>query len=225
MKRLTALLLTAVLLLTAACALAEDYSYGDRVYFGRYEQDNNKKNGPESICWIVIGKEGGDLVLLSEKALANRPFNTKSNGTTWGDSSLRKWLNKDFINEAFTAEEADAIRVTKVQDNAEHSYSEWNTNDRFSGITEDKLFCMSYLEVSRLLTRAIAACEPTAVTAKSKNKILLEDKKYCYWWLRTSSMKNNAMMIAGDKLSTAYEHQHQICVRPAMVVDASAVTR
>ena len=225
MKRLTALLLTAVLLLTAACAMADSFSSGDYVKFGHYEQDNNKKNGAESIRWLVLMENDGKLLLLSDKALANIQFNVKSNGATWGESSLRKWLNNDFLNEAFTASEAAAIQTTQVQDTALHTYSEWNTNNRFSGTTEDKIFCLSYLEACMLLTRQYARCEPTTVVSKSKNKILLMDKAYTYWWLRTSSYKNNAMMIAGDGFSSAYEHHRQICVRPAMWVDASAVTR
>ena len=115
-----------------------------------------------------------------------------------------------------------------MEDTAEHSYSEWNTASRFSGVTEDKVFLLSFLEACNLLTVQWACCEPTAVVAKSKNKILTDKSSgqaYCYWWLRTSSYKNNAMMIAGGSFSSAYEHHHQICVRPALWVDASAVTQ
>ena len=232
MKKLTALLLAMLMILGTACALADSGStnirIGDYVYLGHYEQNGSTADGAESIRWLVIDRNGSDLFLISDKALENLPFNKKSDGTAWAGSYLRQWLNGSFLSSAFTAEEAAAIRTTQVEDTAEHSYSEWNTARRFSGITEDKVFCLSFKEACDLLTIQWACCEPSAVVAKSKSKILTQKADgnvYCYWWLRTSSYKNNAMMIAGDGFSSAYEHHHQICVRPVLWVDASAVTK
>ena len=111
----------------------------------------------------------------------------------------------------------------------DHTYYEWNTASRFSGTTQDKVFCLSYLEARTLLTPQMACCEPSAVTSKSKNKILVEKnngRAYCYWWLRTSVYKNNAGCVSpAASFSNAYEHFHRLCVRPALWVDASAVTQ
>ena len=170
----------------------------------------------------------GAATLMSRYALDARAFNGLGAYLSWDQCSLRQWLNGSFFTSAFTAEEAAAIQTTQVEDTAEHCYSEWNTAGRFSGITEDKVFCLSFKEACDLLTIQWACCEPSAVVAKSKSKILTQKADgnvYCYWWLRTSSYKNNAMMIAGDGFSSAYEHHHQICVRPVLWVDASAVTK
>lgn len=232
MKKLTALLLAMLMILGTASALADSGStnirIGDYVYLGHWEQNGSKGDGAESIRWLVIDTDGSNLFLISDKALENLPFNKKSDGTAWAGSYLRQWLNGSFFDSAFTAEEAAAIQTTQVEDTVEHCYSEWNTAGRFSGITEDKVFCLSFLEACNLLTVQWACCEPSAVVAKSKSKILTQKdggNVYCYWWLRTSSYKNNAMMIAGDGFSSAYEHHHQICVRPVLWVDASAVTQ
>ncbi len=211
-------------------AAATSYNVGDYVYLGRFEQNDYSGDGPEKIRWLIIDTNGSKLFLLSDKALANLPFHKKSNRTAWAASSLRQWLNYDFYISAFTKEEQDAIQTTEVQDTAEHSYYEWNTKGRLSGTTEDKVFCLSFLEARTLLNSKTIKCEPTATVSKSKNKIHTSKGgggyAYCAWWLRTSAMKNNAGLVYCDgKFTTAYEHYPKICVRPALWVDASAVTQ
>ena len=255
MKRLIALLLAALMLLGISSALADTWTcpkcgrmndgmfcpdcgtanpgstniqVGDYVYLGRWEQNDYTGDGAESIRWLVIDKSGSLLFLLSDKALAVQPFNAKSDGTAWAGSSLRRWLNYDFYNGAFTKDEMAAIQTTKVEDTIDHTHPEVNTASRFSGITEDKVFCLSYLEVREMLSVQQACCDPTTVVVKHKNKIKtqkVDGRATCIWWLRTSAYKNNAMVVAFDGFSTAYEHYHQVCVRPALWVDASAVTQ
>ena len=139
MKKLTAFLLAVLMILGTVSALADsgtNIRIGDYVYLGHWEQNDNKGDGAESIRWLVIDTDGSNLLLLSDKALENLPFNKKSDGTAWAGSYLRQWLNGSFFTTAFSAEEAAAIQTTQVEDTAEHSYSEWNTASRFSGVTE-----------------------------------------------------------------------------------------
>ena len=229
MKRVTALILAVAMALGFSSAFAESTFIwpGELVNFGHYEQDGNKGNGDEPIRWVVLDMDfaDGTIMLLSEKALEKLPFHTTSNGTAWGDSSLRKWLNDDFIRAAFTGEEAAAIRVTQVEDTAEHSYADANTSNRFSGVTEDKVFCLSYYELLTKVGR-YAFCEPTIALSKKNIKLdKVDGVNYCWWWLRTSAFKNNALCMAGDGFTSCYEHFDQAVVRPALWVDASAVTR
>lgn len=206
---------------------------GDYVYLGRWEQNDYTGDGAEPIRWLVISKSGSKLFLLSEKALETLPFNKKSDGTSWAGSSLRQWLNYDFYRGAFNTQEAEAIQTTQVEDTVEHTYYEFNTASRFSGITQDKVFLLSYLELCTYLDMQTAVCEPTAVVSKKVTKnardgislIKANGRAYCYWWLRTSSYKKNAMIMAYDGFSSAYEHHPAVSVRPALWVDASAVTQ
>ena len=203
--------------------IAKKCYVGDCGYLGHWEQNGKKGDGAEKIRWLVLDVSDGKLFLLSDKALANLPFNKKSNGATWKDCSLRKWLNNDFYKGAFSSKEKAAIQTTKVYDNAAHSYAEFNTAKRFSGTTKDKVFLLSYLELCKYLDLSTAACEPTTVVSKSKNKIRVQKDgkhKYCYWWLRTSAYKNNAMFMTAEGFASAYEHHAQICVRPALWVDS-----
>ena len=256
MKRIISLLLAALIIFGIAGALAETWTcpscgktgndgafcpgcgtakpgstnirIGDYVYLGRWEQNDYTGDGAEKIRWLVIDKDGSKLFLLSEKALANLPFNKKSDGTAWAGSSLRQWLNNDFYKGAFNAAETAAIQTTQVEDTIEHTYYDFNTASRFSGTTQDKVFCLSYLELCTYCSMETAMCEPTASVNKSKNKIRVtksNGRAYCYWWLRTSSYKNNAMLMTAEGFTSAYEHFNQACVRPALWVDASAVTQ
>ena len=163
MKRATALILAVVMILGLSSAFAESSFIwpGEYVNFGHYEQDGNKGNGDEQIRWVVLDVDfiNGSLFLLSEKALEKLPFNNTSNGAAWGDSSLRKWLNDDFIRAAFTDEEAAAILVTQVEDTLEQSYADANTSNRFSGVTEDRVFCVSYYELLTKVGGQYAFCE------------------------------------------------------------------
>ena len=82
--------------------------------FGKYEQDNNPDNGPEEIEWIVLEEQDGNLLLLSRYGLDAVPYNDGNTETTWEDSTLRSWMNSDFLETAFTPEEQSAILVTAV---------------------------------------------------------------------------------------------------------------
>ena len=255
MKRITALLLALLMVFGAASALAETWTCpncgksdndgafcpscgtprpgstnlqpGDYVYLGRWEQNDYTGDGAERLRWIVIAVDGSKLFLLCDKGIANLPFNGRSDGTSWAGSSLRQWLNYDFYRGAFNAQESAAILTTEVEDTVDHSYYGFNTASRFSGTSEDKVFLLSYLELTTYLNMQMAMAEPTA-TVRKANRNILTDKyngnAYCYWWLRTSAYKNNAMIMGPGGFSSAYEHHSGVCVRPALWVDASAVT-
>ena len=129
MKKLISLCLTLILALTAVSALAEADNplagnrVGDIVTFGNYEQDNNTANGKEPIEWIILDKrEDGSLVLMSKYALDSKQYNTQDTSVTWETCTLRKWLNEDFYNAAFsTQEQAKIVPVTiENEDNPDY---------------------------------------------------------------------------------------------------------
>lgn len=201
---------------------------GDYVYLGRWEQNDYAGDGAERIRWIVLAVDGSKLLLLSEKGLANIPFHKKSDGTSWAGSYIRQWLNYDFYRGAFSAQEAAGILTTEVQDTVEHCYPDLNTASRFSGTSEDKVFLLSYLELCQYCSMQTAMCEPSASVRKANRNILTgkyNGNAYCYWWLRTSAYKNNAMFMSPDGFASAYEHHTGLCARPALWADASVVTQ
>ena len=83
----------------------KEFKHGDVFFFGKFEQDGNKENGPEPIEWIVLRNTGKEIILLSKYVLAHKPFDTTKEMFIWQDSTLCQWLNNEFYNEAFNEEE------------------------------------------------------------------------------------------------------------------------
>ena len=86
-----------------------DAQIGDIVYFGEYEQNNLSYNGKEEIAWYVLDKTDDTMTLLSVKILDGRPYSSTLAYTTWEDSDLRKWLNNEFYDNAFSDTERAQI--------------------------------------------------------------------------------------------------------------------
>ena len=82
---------------------------GDTFVFGTYEQDNNLSNGKEELVWIVLSREGNRVLLITEKIIDGKPFNEKGNSGSFYNSTLNSWLQSEFLNTAFNANEKSKI--------------------------------------------------------------------------------------------------------------------
>lgn len=132
---------------------------GDYVFFGAYEQDNNTANGKENIEWLVLEVKDGKALVTSKYALDSKPYNTSYTDVdvTWENCTLRRWLNNDFINAAFSAEEKSMIPTVTVSadNNPDYSTNPGNT-------TQDQVFLLSITEANKYFSSDSARqCEPT----------------------------------------------------------------
>lgn len=154
---------------------------GDIVTFGVYEQDNDKFNGKEQLEWIVLDKDDGSLFLISDKALDEQPYHNKSyTGITWDNCSLRKWLNSNFLKDAFSSEEQQYIKTTYVTADKNPNSSADPGND-----TEDKIFLLSITELNKYFNGDQARkCVGTAYS-EARGLLLSDDENTCFWLLRT----------------------------------------
>ncbi len=118
--------------------LSKSIKVGDTVYFGKYEQDGNKKNGKEKIEWQVLEKKGNKALLISKKVLDVKPYNKERADITWENSTIRKWLNKIFIKAAFNDKDKKKISITAVE-NKDNEI--WKTKG--GNTTKDKVFLLS----------------------------------------------------------------------------------
>ena len=96
---------------------------GKSVLFGRYEQDNDFSNDSEPIEWVIVDQAGERVLLLSRRILDVQAYNAVDDAaapaTTWEGSTLRAWLNREFLDTAFTAsEQSILLPVTQVTANA-----------------------------------------------------------------------------------------------------------
>lgn len=162
----------------------EGANVGDIIYYGLYEQDNNTSNGKEDIEWIVLAKENNRILVISDKALDCQPFNETGEDVTWRTCTLRKWLNDDFFNSAFSNAEKKRIpTVTVLADkNPEFSINSGKA-------TKDKVFLLSIKEVNKYFNSKISRqCMPTNFAVAQGGYIsntYSADVKATCWWLRS----------------------------------------
>ncbi|MCR5662408.1 MAG: DUF6273 domain-containing protein [bacterium] len=187
---------------------------GSIVSFGAYEQDNETSNDKEPIEWIVIDKSRDNILVVSKYCLDCKKYETEYRNVTWETCSLRKWLNEEFLNEAFSKEEQDMIQNAIVTADANPQYSAPAGNN-----TIDKVFCLSIDEVCKYFTTDDARkCHPTAY-AVIHNASESSDG-YCYFWLRTPgfrSIKASFVRYNGEVRSIGdYVYFDYYAVRPAL---------
>ena len=66
------------------------------------------------IRWRVLEVDGRNRLLMAEKPVAYLPYNTERDHANWSQCSLRRWLNKDFMEQCFTLPERMDILLTPV---------------------------------------------------------------------------------------------------------------
>ena len=149
---------------------------GDTITFGAYEQDNNKVNGPEPIQWRVLAKENNRLLVISRYGLDCRQFDVDA-GRKWKGSDVRKWLNSDFISQAFDNEELARIPTVDIFTPTTHNGTKGDTS-------QDRVFLLSTQEAERYFkSDADRLCKATAYTKKRGATTV--DGDICWWWLRS----------------------------------------
>ena len=205
-------------------ALIKNAKVGDIVYFGTYEQDNDTSNGKEDIKWRVLAKGNNRILVISDKALDCQPYNSSYRDITWENCTLRKWLNNDFVNAAFTAEERAKIPMVTVSADKNPKYDTDPGN-----ATKDKVFLLSIVEAEKYFASDEAEkyfasdearmCVPTDY-AVARGAYVNSDNGTCWWWLRSPGYYQNYaadVLLSGDVYEDGYGVNHGDCaVRPAM---------
>lgn len=193
------------------------YAGWEIVQFGSYEQDNDTSNGSEPIEWIVLADDGQKQLLLSLYALDVKPYNQASGKVSWSSSSLRGWLNGEFLNTAFTAAEQQMIPASAVSNSGANFFGVDGGQD-----TQDQVFLLNCSAANSYLTDMnIRICRATPYA--EQHGAQLNDNAYCWWWLRdpgnTSQFAayvalNGMINDGGNEVACDY-----ICVRPALWVN------
>ena len=190
-------------------------SKGDIVSLGSYEQDNNRSNGQEPIEWIVISVQNGMAVLLSRYGIDAKPYNRTDTDVTWETCSLRKWLNNDFYNSAFTNNEKQLILDASIENLNNREFGTYGGRD-----TQDHVFLLDIDEFNKYLSGSNAAkCRITPIAKTNGAKVWTSD--YASWWLRSPSYyQGGATCINGDgKIDyNANVGNNTLVVRPAILI-------
>ena len=122
----------------------------DCLYFGNYWQEDTNNDGKvdekdekQPIKWRILSIENNTAFLLADRSLASRPNMDEEKGeTSWENSEVRKWLNNDFYNDAFSEEEKQGV-VLKKLDNTEDTEEFQSGNS-----TQDKVALLSLRELA-----------------------------------------------------------------------------
>ena len=153
---------------------------GDTVFFGAYEQDNNTSNGKEDVEWLVLEVKDGKALVVSKYALDCKQYNTSNANVTWETCTLRKWLNTDFINSAFSSDEKAKIPTVTVSADKNPGYSANPGN-----ATQDQVFLLSITEANKYFnSNGARQCEPTDY-AVANGAWESDSGNSCWWWLRS----------------------------------------
>ena len=137
---------------------------------------------------FTLNSERPELLLDAKR------YNINDKGITWENSSIRNWLNNEFINQAFSKEEQNEIILTNISNpnNARRGTNGGNN-------TKDKIFLLSLDEVNKYLPnekqRAIKVTQYAIKQGAWACK-----KNYCRekgtygndnWWLRSPGYRQN----------------------------------
>lgn len=180
--------------------LLKNASVGDYVIFGSYEQDNDLENGKEDIEWLVLDVKDDKVLLISKYALG---YGLGSN------DSVRKWLNGEFINSAFTNDEIEMISNMPVPYFKDSSIE-----------TQDKVFLLSIDEANKYFNSDTEReCEPTEYVLVN-GAIVNEKNGNCIWRLRITTIFNNCIPYV-DSIGDIHEYGRRVgidslTVRPAL---------
>ena len=158
---------------------AKKWTVGETVLFGTYPTSSSGKKEP--ISWTVVSVEGNQALLIADHVID--VYNLNWNSPTWDKSSLRQWLNNDFIKTAFSDDEADALIETEVSADQNPFYDS-DPGEK----TLDKVFCPSVVELNRLIPEKKERMRLPTDYAR-KQGVWRDANGMAYWWTRSPGPK------------------------------------
>ncbi|MCQ2457199.1 MAG: DUF6273 domain-containing protein, partial [Clostridia bacterium] len=195
------------------------YTVGAAAIFGSYEQDNDTENGLEPLEWIVLRRDGDKALLMTRYAIDTMPYRSSEVFSTWETSSVRAWLNGEFMDTAFTGAEQNCLLDTQIHDRRivlkGVTYPEGH-------LTNDKVFILSKNEHT-LYTKKFRKAEPTPYAVA--NGAWTAPNGCCYYWVRSQTIRNEhygLYVSSVGNFNWYFARSLTRCVRPAVWVDLDA---
>ena len=175
---------------------------GDYIKFGRYPQ--TAKGDILLIEWLVLAKEKNKMLVISKYGLESRRFDSDSNN--WQNSKIRKWLNGDFYNNAFSVDDKKSINFSNLSDVG----------------TSDNVFFLSEKEAEKYFTNGEERkCKATDYAVK--NGAYVAGNDYSWWWLRSPYPNSNCSALSvncyGDISIDRVNRDDFYVARPALWIN------
>ena len=194
---------------------------GQTITLGSYPQSDVTGQKKEPIEWKVLKVDGDKALVVSVLGLDNVKFNSLNTSVTWKSCELRPWLNGEFMDAAFTADEQAQILESVIFTSDSVARRPANAAPG-CGETTDKIFCLSREEVLETMPEeADRVCAPSAYT-KAKGAFAHASNGNCWWWLRNPGYYTSDaaginyygyLHVSGDNITSPSD-----AVRPAMWV-------
>lgn len=148
-------------------AVAKDNYEDSRAQLFAMEQEHLKSTPLSEIVqfagfdWRILEKQDDKVLLIKDKSISGIPFNTNAGDCLWSTSSMRAWLNGEFLTENFYEEEQNALIESTLTNSENPYYKGVNAGEN----TTDRIFLLSVEEVEKYVEQ-------------------LHETETC-WWLRT----------------------------------------
>lgn len=153
---------------------------GDKITFGKYEQDNDLTNGKEDIRWLVLSRDSEKLFLISESILDYRQYDPRESYeddcAAWWNSPLRDWLDNDFLNSAFSYNEKQRLIKTSMFESDELKKEEYYNYVTLLSLPEYKEYIEPYKP------------KKCGVSEYAKKKCEYESEENI-WWLNSTPLR------------------------------------
>lgn len=222
MKKYALLIALLVSVIATACPRR-----GETVRFGTYPKsaivkspvsdaanDGAISSAPDSITWVVLKVDGDKALLLSRDLLSARPWDATGKNLTWDHSSIRQWLNHDFLHAAFSPNEIDNIVPTTLDNSDQRRYGTPAGQN-----TIDRVFLLSVNEFDSLVkdTRYVTA-SPTSLAIQEG--AYANEQGNSAWWLRSpgTNVDSPSYLSSAGELGTRAHHATEkvLGIRPAL---------
>ncbi len=194
------------------------------ITFGNYHQSVPQKKEP--IEWLVmdgIYYSENKILLLSRYALDCQPFNEELENIGWKDCTLRKWLNNDFLNIAFTEKQQEVIIAGGKPDKKINIRLYESESDE---VAEDRIFLLSELEAYLYFQDSpLGRCSATPYALQNGAAAWCSTDGFCRWGVRTRDYFLTVCSISADGLRHSGAGCHvntKYPIRPAIWISTDA---
>ena len=198
------------------------YSVGDIIYLGKYSYDGVEENGAEDICWTILDIQHGKALILSKYIIAEKTYTADNKSPDWESSDLRKWLNKEFFDGAFTDEEKKLIAESIVP-----------RVGKSSNVMSSNAAIGSDTAVSNKVTSSSAAPSVNESVDTTDKVFILSDRELrrymstederaaeCSYWSRSGeSMFCYTSALGHSNNTGGFSNKTEYGVRPAMWIE------
>jgi hypothetical protein len=179
------------------------------------------------ITWSVLEIRDGRALLLSESVLEQRAYHGTREPITWENSAIRRYLNNEFINARFTADERVRIAETSIANDDNPRYVRAlggnNTVDRVFLLSIDE--AVRYFGDSGVLQDVKAGFRTDQIDDRYNSaRIALDEGGRARWWILRSpgGTTSRAARVASNgnlRFIGNYVENSDAGIRPALWLD------